>query len=228
MRYCLEAFPHLELDVEMQPITRTILRIKLSVTPSFVWREAVHGQSMRWWIWVEDEAGERMLHSEVFTLTRKMHKEGTQHVNFTIPLFEPLPNQFFARCVSDSWLHAESFIELPLHGLTLPDKGSSHTTLLDLDPLPKSALKNEAFENMYSFSHFNPIQTQVPAPCPPQRIPGFRSLSLSLSLSSLLLSLSSNYCSLCSRCADFKLFLLPTCVCSCRPSMFSTTRTKAS
>lgn len=37
----------------------------------------------------------------------------------------------------------------------------SHTELLDLKPLPVSSLGNEAYENLYRFSHFNPIQTQV-------------------------------------------------------------------
>lgn len=36
-----------------------------------------------------------------------------------------------------------------------------YTDLLDLPPMPKSALKNEKFENLFSFTHFNPIQTQV-------------------------------------------------------------------
>jgi activating signal cointegrator complex subunit 3 len=36
-----------------------------------------------------------------------------------------------------------------------------HTELLDLDPLPKSALGNPNYEALYSFSHFNPIQTQI-------------------------------------------------------------------
>ena len=33
--------------------------------------------------------------------------------------------------------------------------------LLDLEPLPVSALQNPAYEALYKFSHFNPIQTQV-------------------------------------------------------------------
>jgi hypothetical protein len=33
--------------------------------------------------------------------------------------------------------------------------------LLDLDPLPVTALGNPLFQSLYRFSHFNPIQTQV-------------------------------------------------------------------
>jgi hypothetical protein len=32
---------------------------------------------------------------------------------------------------------------------------------LDLKPLPLSALGNKMYEDLYRFSHFNPIQTQV-------------------------------------------------------------------
>jgi Lhr-like helicase len=36
------------------------------------------------------------------------------------------------------------------------------THLLNLEPLPKTALKNELFESLYSrFNFFNPIQTQL-------------------------------------------------------------------
>ena len=33
--------------------------------------------------------------------------------------------------------------------------------LLDLRPLPVSALQNIHYESLYSFTHFNPIQTQL-------------------------------------------------------------------
>lgn len=38
-----------------------------------------------------------------------------------------------------------------------------HTELLDLDPLPLSALRNPQYESLYQgrFTHFNPIQTQA-------------------------------------------------------------------
>lgn len=35
------------------------------------------------------------------------------------------------------------------------------TQLLDLQPLPLTALKNPLFQSMFKFKFFNPIQTQV-------------------------------------------------------------------
>ena len=47
--------------------------------------------------------------------------------------------------------------------LILPEKNVPPTELLDLQPLPVTALRNEQFERIYSdrISQFNPIQTQV-------------------------------------------------------------------
>lgn len=33
--------------------------------------------------------------------------------------------------------------------------------LLELQPLPLSALKNQGYQSLYKFTHFNPIQTQI-------------------------------------------------------------------
>lgn len=37
----------------------------------------------------------------------------------------------------------------------------SLSELLDLQPLPVTALGNQEFESLYKFTHFNPIQTQI-------------------------------------------------------------------
>ena len=65
------------------------------------------------------------------------------------------------RAISDSWLGAEAFLTISFKSLILPEKHPPHTELLDLDPLPVTALNNPQYEAMYRFSHFNPIQTQV-------------------------------------------------------------------
>lgn len=63
--------------------------------------------------------------------------------------------------MSDSWHNSEALLALSFKGLQLPGHGAPHTELLDLDPLPVSALDNAAYESMYRFTHFNAIQTQV-------------------------------------------------------------------
>lgn len=84
-----------------------------------------------------------------------------QVVTFTIPLFEPLPPQYFVRAISDRWLGCETTVPLPLSDLTLPLAPQAHTTLLDLRPLPLSALDSAQYERIFRFSHFNPVQSQL-------------------------------------------------------------------
>lgn len=64
--------------------------------------------------------------------------------------------------ISDRWLQCESVLPVSFRNLILPEKYPPPTELLDLQPLPVSALKNPKFEGLYrDFTHFNPIQTQV-------------------------------------------------------------------
>ena len=153
--------PTIEMDAAVVPITRTVVRILLTITPDFKWRESVHGNSLRWYLWVEDSENERIYHSEVFTLTKSLWREGTQSIEFPVPVTEPLPSQYYVKAVSESWIGCQATATISFQGVILPEQFSAHTKLLDLDPLPKSALQNELYESMYRFSHFNPIQTQA-------------------------------------------------------------------
>ena len=68
--------------------------------------------------------------------------------------------QYYLRAVSDRWIGAHAVQEITLDGLVMPVNEKPHTNLLDLDPLPISALQNEGYQAMYKFTHFNPVQTQ--------------------------------------------------------------------
>lgn len=105
-------------------------------------------------------------------------------INFFVPVFEPLPPHYFIKIVSDQWiggwgcnnfagecllkicnfhlLGSETQLPVSFRHLILPEKFPPPTELLDLQPLPVSALRNPAFEALYSdkFPYFNPIQTQ--------------------------------------------------------------------
>ena len=57
---------------------------------------------------------------------------------------------------------SETQLPVSFRHLILPEKNPPPTELLDLQPLPVSALRNPAFESLYKdkFPYFNPIQTQ--------------------------------------------------------------------
>ena len=84
-----------------------------------------------------------------------------QELVFTIPIFEPLPPQYYVQVVSDRWLKAEATCAISFKHLILPDHHPPHTELLNLQPLPVTTLRNSQFEMLYKFSHFNPIQSQL-------------------------------------------------------------------
>ncbi|KAG5318519.1 U520 helicase, partial [Pseudoatta argentina] len=154
-------FPKLGLSTHIQPITRSTLRVVLTITPDFQWDEKVHGMSEAFWILVEDVDSEVILHHEYFLLKAKYAAD--EHViKFFVPVFEPLPPQYFLRVVSDRWIGAETQLPVSFRHLILPEKNLPPTELLDLQALPITALRNAKFENIYSaFPQFNPIQTQV-------------------------------------------------------------------
>lgn len=158
----LDNFPTLTVECEIAPLNRDVLRIHLFITPDFRWNDRHHGTSESYWIWVENSETSEIYHHEYFILTRKkLHDD--HELNFTIPLSDPLPTQIYVRAVSDRWLGAETVTPVSFQHLIRPDTESLYTQLLDLQPLPVSALKNSLLEEIYSqrFQYFNPMQTQI-------------------------------------------------------------------
>lgn len=160
---CAEEFPMLDIEATLQPITRTVLRIRITVVSNFRWNDRVHGKtSESFWIWIEDPESNFIYHSEFFQISRKaaMARE-PQELVVTIPLKDPLPPQYYIRAISDTWLGSESYVPLSFKHLILPELHPPHTELLPLQPLPVSVLNDKQFESLYPFTHFNPIQTQI-------------------------------------------------------------------
>lgn len=187
----IHAIPRVELSARVQPLTRSLLRFDVTLTPDFAYDPAVHGGGEMFWVMVEDADGEAILHHEPFFMKGRAAAAGEDaSLTFYVPVSEPLPPQYFIRVVSDRWLQSEALLPISFRHLLLPDKFPPHTELLDLAPLPVSALKNAEFEALYTagsaaaaaaaagssasaasalaalgpsaaLTHFNPIQTQA-------------------------------------------------------------------
>ncbi|KAH9005535.1 Sec63-domain-containing protein [Lactarius hatsudake] len=158
----VHSFPKLQLQAQVQPITRTLLRIDLSIVPDFRWDEKIHGSAETFLIMVEDVDGEIILFSDSFVL-RQRYAEDEHNVTITVPMFEPVPPNYYISVIADRWLHAETRLPISFKHLILPEKFPQPTALLDLQSLPLSALHNKEFEAIYSstLKTFNKIQTQV-------------------------------------------------------------------
>ncbi|RPB01060.1 Sec63-domain-containing protein [Choiromyces venosus 120613-1] len=160
----LERFPRLDVQAQVQPITRSLLKVELTITPDFIWDDAYHGTAETFWILVEDCDGEEILFHDQFILRKQYaESENNEHlVEFTVPMTEPMPPNYFITVVSDRWMHSETKLAVSFRKLILPEKFPPHTPLLDLVPLPVEALKKPEFVNLYpEWQQFNKIQTQV-------------------------------------------------------------------
>ncbi|KAG7383350.1 hypothetical protein PHYPSEUDO_003730 [Phytophthora pseudosyringae] len=176
----IHQFPKLELSAHVQPITRSMLKVDLVVTPDFEFSREVHGNAEGFWVFVEDVDGETILHHEWLLIKRRFASQEA-YLSFTMPLFEPLAPLYYIKVISDKWIHCESSLPVSFHKLILPQKNAPPTELLDLQPLfvnnillklvggkkktaesvLKSLSNSRQGPNPWRFKRFNPIQTQV-------------------------------------------------------------------
>ncbi|KAI1917214.1 Pre-mRNA-splicing helicase BRR2 [Ophidiomyces ophidiicola] len=157
-------FPRLEIQAQVQPITRSILRVELTITPNFTWDDALHGNAESFWILVEDCDGEDILFHDQFVLRKEFATaEMNEHlVEFTVAITEPMPPNYFISLISDRWMLSETKVAVAFQRLILPEKFSPHTQLLDMQRVPIKALKDPDYVTLYPrLENFNKVQTQV-------------------------------------------------------------------
>eukprot|EP00804_Cyclotella_cryptica_P005774 CCRYP_000100-RC/>CCRYP_000100-RC protein AED:0.06 eAED:0.06 QI:2796/1/1/1/0.9/0.76/21/2629/1339 len=156
--------PNVEVKCTVHPITKGTLRFQIELEPTFNWNPRYHGGAEGFWLWVEDNENNRTYHNEYILFSRRNHPESTT-LELIIPVFDPLPTQYFIRIVSDNWVGCESLIPVSFRHVLLDGLSSPtfFTSLFDLTPLPIQALSDERYEQLYSkrFEVFNPIQTQL-------------------------------------------------------------------
>ncbi|KAF2013170.1 Sec63-domain-containing protein [Aaosphaeria arxii CBS 175.79] len=160
----VEKFPRLEIEAIPRPVTRSMLRLELTVRPNFVWDDQLHGASEAFWILVEDCDGEEILFHDTFLLRKDYaNSETNEHyLELTVPIEEPMPPNYFITVLSDRWMGSETKLAVSFQKLILPAKFPPHTPVLDLQPLPVSALKKREYQALYEdIGRFNKVQTQV-------------------------------------------------------------------
>ena len=154
-------FPRLELSASVQPVSRSLLNMHVTVQADFAWEEEVHGTVQRFWLLVEDSESSKILTKLLFTL-RKFQLDSRLRFTFCVPVFEPLPPQYFVHVISDDWLNCETTLPVSFRHLILPSKTHPPTELMDLQPLPVAALGVQALVELFPGTEaFNAIQTQA-------------------------------------------------------------------
>ena len=157
-------FPRVEIQAQVQPMTRSMLRVELTITPKFEWDDEIHGAAETFWIIAEDCDGEDVLFHDQFILRKDFAQaEINEHiVDFTVPITEPMPPNYFVTVLSDRWMYSETKLAVSFQKLILPEKFPPHTPVLDLQPLPVASLKVSDYKSLYpDWERFNKIQTQT-------------------------------------------------------------------
>jgi len=155
----INQYPRLEVSAQIQPITRSLLRVEATLTPAFHFDVDIHGYQLLFHVIVEDVNGEHILHHELFSL--RSRESDQEHVlSFTVPILDPLQPAYFIRVKSDRWLHSVGVLPISFNTMILPAKFPPPTELLDLQPLLPQALGEPALSRIFTVAEFNPIQTQ--------------------------------------------------------------------
>jgi len=169
--------PRFNITVESKPLTRTILNITLTLEPTFKWSKKWNGLSENFWVIVDNK--KEIIHHELFNFTpKKLDEEDKKYIprlkevvlSFAVPFdieqgktHARLDSVYTISIISDKWVNCSQKTVIELAEIDVPQDEDVKTELLDLYPLPLSALKNKDYESVFNqnFQYFNPIQTQI-------------------------------------------------------------------
>lgn len=157
----VSCFPALSILADVQPITRTILRVKVTLTVEFSWDAKYHEGAERFWLFVEDSGNNFIFHHEMVVVNKKQTVAPDNHIvlNLTIPIRREFDG-YVIRVCSDRWLGSEETYHFSIGHLHLPDDAHPTTKLLPMEPLLRDVIP-ERYHPIYKFSQLNAIQSQV-------------------------------------------------------------------
>ncbi|TFK21393.1 Sec63-domain-containing protein [Coprinopsis marcescibilis] len=133
------------LITEVQHITRSLLRVDLSIVPDFQWDPEVHGGAEAFHIMVEDVDGEVILFRDMFTL-HQWYSTDEHNVTLTVQIFEPVSQNYYISVISDRWLHAETRLPISFKHLIIPDKFPAPTLFLTSNPSTSNKIQTQLFQ----------------------------------------------------------------------------------
>lgn len=134
----LKKFPHLEIKLYAQTISRGLIRVELAYSPIFEWNDTLHGRSMIFHLFVTDVDNENVLYHQPFMIKKDEFlntSEKTKMLSFHVQLLEPLQPHYFIRIMSDKWIAAENHLPLSFKNLVLPAKFPLCREVEDIEPL---------------------------------------------------------------------------------------------
>lgn len=168
----LKQFPVLKIrETNVLPITSTLLKFHVTITPTWNWNFSVHGVSEKFDIFLIDCTGEKILYNDVLIVKQELvNKE--HFLEFTISLSTNDINKqaliapnFFICFNSEKWLNCEYRFPIILMDIRLPKKFAIPTELSDLRLISVNDLNSKEFQKYFNktrnFKYFNKFQSQV-------------------------------------------------------------------
>lgn len=147
--------PKLKMEARVKPLSKSCLKIELTVAPKFVWDSKYHGHSERFWLFVQDVNQEVLLHYEIIHL-RGRNREDEDNSSVTTTFFvnylTPTHPFYFIRLFPDRWFGCDHHLPIYIEKLSLPDESTIFTQLTDLPPRKLESLKDkrqQPFEHLY-------------------------------------------------------------------------------
>jgi Superfamily II helicase len=152
--------PLLNVEWNIRPIAQTILKMTVNVTVELSFTSRWHNRVEPFWVIVDDEVD--ILHAEQINIPKKSILEKTPvSISFFIPYRDDNNRTYRIVVDSDRWIGSTYEEVIDMESIVVNQEHMEYTRLLDLQPLPKSALNNPVYEKLYKFDYFNPVQTQV-------------------------------------------------------------------
>jgi activating signal cointegrator complex subunit 3 len=151
--------PKLLVSCKVKPVTSTVLRFQVNMVSVFEWDSKWHGGAQNFWMLVEDRDSNKIHYHEHVIMSKRSYTEPVTF-DFSIPIFSNVPKQYHIRVIADGWVGVEHVFPVPLQDFEIPTESTSYTDLLDLTPLPVTALNNPTYEQLYAkFKTFNPVKS---------------------------------------------------------------------
>lgn len=161
IRKVMDQLPYLDVVINYQPLTNSILKIIVKYRVDFSWNAAVHKNLQSYWLFLVDNKDDIIHHCEHLVVSIKDTSYDYKDITFHIPFPSDSSKQYYLYILPEKWLNIEQCYQVNSSIIYSPCDQNITTNLFDLNPLPVSVLNNERYQSFYSYSYFNPIQTQV-------------------------------------------------------------------
>jgi replicative superfamily II helicase len=156
-------FPNLQVRYKIKPISYRVVRLEISITNQFL---IAPNASESFYLFVEDANRDIIYYYDTFVVNQtNIDSEITKELYIPLPdETEEVPADLWIKVISERWIQCE--FSVPIYTADKRNNVTSditYTDLLNLNPLPVTALCDVYLEAIYSekFMYFNPIQTQV-------------------------------------------------------------------